>query len=73
MSKKKGIISLLVIFATIVAGIYVSVFGLDAAGAGSAAAIKQGLEDSKNKRRTLRSNQDIRYPKKQLPPEALGE
>ena len=35
--------------------------------------IKQGLEDSKNKRRTLRSNQDIRYPKKQLPPEALGE
>jgi len=44
MSKKKGIISLLVIFATIVAGIYVSVFGLDAAGAGSAAAIKQGLD-----------------------------
>lgn len=44
MSKKKGIISLLAIVAIIVAGIYVSVFGLDAAGAGSAAAIKQGLD-----------------------------
>ena len=44
MSKKKGIIKLLIILAVTIAGLYVSVFGLDAAGTGSAAAIKQGLD-----------------------------
>ena len=44
MSKKKGIITLVIVFALLAGGIYASIFGLDSTGAGSAAAIKQGLD-----------------------------
>lgn len=44
MSKKKGIISLLILAALIAGGIYTVIFGLDADKTGSAANIKQGLD-----------------------------
>ena len=44
MDKKKGFLSLLGILIAIVAGSYVCIFGLDENKAGSAAAIKQGLD-----------------------------
>ena len=44
MTKKKGIISLLVIAILLAGGIYTALFGLDANGTGSAANIKQGLD-----------------------------
>jgi SecD/SecF fusion protein len=44
MSKKKGIISLVIILVVLAGGIYASLFGLDASGTASAANIKQGLD-----------------------------
>ena len=44
MSKKKGIISLVILLALLAGGIYVAMFGLDANKAGSASEIKQGLD-----------------------------
>ena len=44
MDKKKGWLSLLGILVAIVAGIYVCICGFNESGAGSAAAIKQGLD-----------------------------
>ena len=44
MSKKNGIITLLVMLAVLVGGIYASIYGIDAEGSGSAAKIKQGLD-----------------------------
>ena len=44
MTKKKGIISLLVIAMFLAGGIYTALFGMDANGTGSAANIKQGLD-----------------------------
>ena len=44
MSKKKGIITLVIMLAVLAGGIYASIFGLDSAGSGSAGAIKQGLD-----------------------------
>lgn len=44
MTKKKGIISLLILLALFAGGIYTTIFGLDANKAGSASQIKQGLD-----------------------------
>ena len=44
MSKRNGVITLLVMLALLAGGIYVSIFGMDAKGSGSAANIKQGLD-----------------------------
>ena len=44
MSKKNGIITLLVMLAVLVGGIYASIYGIDSNGSGSAANIKQGLD-----------------------------
>ena len=44
MDKKKGFLSLFFIGLLLAGGIYTSIFGLDKNGAGSAAAIKQGLD-----------------------------
>ena len=44
MKKKNGVITLLVLFALLAGGIYVSIFGLDANKSGSAHNIKQGLD-----------------------------
>jgi len=44
MTKKNGVISLLITVIFLAAGIYIALFGLDAAGTGSAANIKQGLD-----------------------------
>ena len=44
MTKKKGIISLLIIAVFLAGGIYTALFGMDAGGTGSAANIKQGLD-----------------------------
>ena len=44
MDKKKGWLSLLLIFAVIIAGAYICIFGLDENKSGSASAIKQGLD-----------------------------
>ena len=44
MTKKKGIISLLIIAVFLAGGIYTALFGMDADGTGSAANIKQGLD-----------------------------
>ena len=44
MSKKNGVITLLVMLALLAGGIYISIFGMDAKGSGSAANIKQGLD-----------------------------
>ena len=44
MSKKNGIITLLVMLAVLLGGIYASVFGIDSNGSGSAANVKQGLD-----------------------------
>jgi len=44
MSKRNGIITLVIILALLAGGVYASIFGLDSAGSGSAANIKQGLD-----------------------------
>ena len=44
MSKKKGIISLLILLALLAGGVYTAIFGLDANKTGSASQIKQGLD-----------------------------
>ncbi len=44
MTKKKGIISLLILLALFAGGIYTAIFGLDANKTGSASQIKQGLD-----------------------------
>ena len=44
MDKKKGYLSLLGIVAVLIAGIYMCIFGVDENAAGSAKAIKQGLD-----------------------------
>lgn len=44
MSKKKGIVTLVIMLALLAGGIYASIFGLDAQGSGSAGSIKQGLD-----------------------------
>jgi len=44
MKKKNGIITLVIMLAVLAGGIYTSIFGLDSAGSGSAANIKQGLD-----------------------------
>ena len=44
MSKRNGIITLLVMLAVLAGGIYASIYGIDASGSGSAANIKQGLD-----------------------------
>ncbi|MBO4845582.1 MAG: protein translocase subunit SecD [Lachnospiraceae bacterium] len=44
MSKRNGVITLLVMLALLAGGIYISIFGMDSKGSGSAANIKQGLD-----------------------------
>ena len=44
MDKKKGYLSLVGILAVLIAGIYICIFGMDENAAGSAKAIKQGLD-----------------------------
>lgn len=44
MTKKNGIITLLIMLAVLVGGIYASIYGIDNTGAGSASKIKQGLD-----------------------------
>ena len=44
MKKRNGIITLVILLAVLAGGIYTSIFGLDSAGSGSAANIKQGLD-----------------------------
>ena len=44
MSKKKGIITLIVMIVILAGAIYASIFGIDEYGSGSAGAIKQGLD-----------------------------
>ncbi len=44
MTKKKGIITLLIMLAVLLGGIYASIYGIDSSGAGSASKIKQGLD-----------------------------
>ena len=44
MTKKKGVITLLIMLAVLLGGIYASIYGIDSSGAGSAAMIKQGLD-----------------------------
>lgn len=44
MSKKKGIISLIILAALLAGGIYTTIFGLDANKTGAASEIKQGLD-----------------------------
>ena len=44
MTKKKGIITLLIMLAVLLGGIYASIYGIDNSGAGSASKIKQGLD-----------------------------
>ncbi len=44
MSKKKGIISLIILLALFAGGVYTTIFGLDAEKTGAASGIKQGLD-----------------------------
>ena len=44
MTKKKGVITLLIMLAVLLGGIYASIYGIDSSGAGSAAMIKQSLD-----------------------------
>ncbi len=44
MSKKKGIISLVILLALLAGGVYTAIFGLDANKTGAASEIKQGLD-----------------------------